>query len=100
MFGGQLTTGGWLSFTATANAQAAALPLASVAVHATIVGPRGKRLPDAGMQTRVAPGQLSSTLALKVTCASHLPGSAATVMSPGQITCGSSKSFTFTVNVQ
>jgi hypothetical protein len=43
----------------TLNVQVAMLLLESVAVQFTVVTPRGKQLPDGGLQTTVAPGQLS-----------------------------------------
>ena len=48
-----------MGWTVTGNWQASWLPEASVAVHSTIVVPCGKKLPEGGVQTSDAPGQLS-----------------------------------------
>jgi len=55
----QVITGGSVSTTVTVNKQVLVFPAASVAVHVTVVVPTGKKLPDAGEHTAVAPGQLS-----------------------------------------
>ncbi len=56
---GQLASGAWVSVTVTVKVQVPLLPLASVAVQVTVVGPFWKVLPLAGLQTVAAPGQLS-----------------------------------------
>jgi hypothetical protein len=61
---GQFAANASTSTTVTWKLHRAVLPLASVAVHVTVVVPTGKALPLAGLQARVAPGQLSVTLAL------------------------------------
>jgi hypothetical protein len=61
---GQLGSGGWASITRTSKLHWAVLPAASVAVQVTVVTPMGKKLPLAGLHEKVAPGQLSLTLAL------------------------------------
>jgi hypothetical protein len=43
----------------TVKLQLLMLPLASVAVHVTVVTPNGKQLPDGGTQVTVTPEQLS-----------------------------------------
>jgi hypothetical protein len=86
--------------TLTVNAHATALLLASVPVHATTVAPCGNRLPDGGTQWTATPGQLSETLALKTTSASHLPGAVTVVMSLGHTMLGGWRSSTFTVKLQ
>src|SRR5260370_30576626 len=48
-----VTTGGVVSATVTVKLAFAVLPCVSVAVHATVVRPRGKVLPDAGAQETV-----------------------------------------------
>jgi hypothetical protein len=48
-----------LSLTITVKLQEPWLPDASVAVHVTVVVPFGKEEPAGGLQTTVAPGQLS-----------------------------------------
>jgi len=47
-FAGQLATGASASVTVTVNAQMFVLPLASVAVHTTVVTPLAKALPLGG----------------------------------------------------
>src|SRR4029453_18905552 len=59
LFGGQVITGGCVSFTVTVNEQLAVLPEVSVAVQVTVVVPLGKNEPDGGEQAVPAPGQLS-----------------------------------------
>ncbi|MED3574136.1 hypothetical protein P4452_17940 [Cytobacillus praedii] len=73
--------------------QALIFPAASVAVQVTVVVPRGKNDPDAGVQTVVAPGQLSITVGSgKLTNAPLLPGSLNTVISSEQVIIGGSES--------
>jgi hypothetical protein len=100
MFAGQLTTGACLSFTVTLKTHVAVFPLASVAVHVTGVAPRANRVPDGGVQTTVAPGQLSVAVAANVTTASQRPASVFVTMLAGQSTTGTSPSWTVTVKVQ
>jgi hypothetical protein len=50
MFAGRVITGGVASITVTVKVPLAVLPCVSVAVHATVVRPRGNVLPDAGAQ--------------------------------------------------
>lgn len=61
MAGGQLTTGGSVSFTVTVKVQVASglLGLVSAAVTVTVVVPTGKKDPEAGLAVTVAPPQLS-----------------------------------------
>ena len=62
--------------TVTVKVQVAVAPPESVAMQVTLVVPAGNRLPDAGEQTTVVPGQLSVTTGLgKLTTAPHDPGS-------------------------
>ena len=85
IFPGQMIVGGWLSRTVTVNVQLLVLPLASVAVEATVVVPRGKDEPLGGaLTTTGVPAQLSVAVTLKVTLLAHWPGMALTVMFPGQ----------------
>src|SRR5260370_4421908 len=59
---GQVITGFSVSLTVTLKRQLATLPLASVAVHDTVVVPTGKIDPGCGLQTTVGLGsQLSKT---------------------------------------
>jgi predicted nucleotidyltransferase len=59
---GQTIDGGCVSLTVTVNDQDAVLLEASVAVQLTVVVPFGNVEPEAGVQTNVAPGQLSETV--------------------------------------
>jgi hypothetical protein len=52
-------TGACVSLTVTEDVQVAVLELASVAVHAVVVVPRGKNDPLGGAHATVTPGQLS-----------------------------------------
>ncbi|MDN4594488.1 hypothetical protein NWF35_11350, partial [Polycladomyces subterraneus] len=61
----------------------------------------GKKVPDAGVQVAVAPGQLSVTVGSgNVTKAPHSPGSLETVILAGQVIVGGSVSCTVTVKAQ
>ena len=51
--------GFWVSFTVTLKLMLATLPEASLAEQFTVVMPTGKTEPEAGVQLKVAPGQLS-----------------------------------------
>jgi len=97
---GQLTVGGSLSLTLTVNEQEAVLPEASVAVQVTVVVPFKKVEPDGGLQLTVAPGQLSVTVAEKLTTAEHWPGSVLVTMLAGQEIVGGVSSTTVTMAVQ
>src|SRR2546421_4581914 len=84
---GQTIFGASLSVTVTVNEQLAVLPLASVAVYATVVVPTGNAEPEAGPAVRVTltPGQLSLPAgAVQVTTAEHMPLSLDFVMLAGQ----------------
>jgi hypothetical protein len=92
--------GGSVSLTVTVNEQVPVLPVASVAVHVTVVVPTAKKEPDAGTQDTVTPGQLSVAVATKVTTAPQSPGSFDTVIGAGHVMTGASVSLTVTVNEQ
>jgi hypothetical protein len=51
MLAGQVTTGGWLSFTVTVNMQLPVRLEESVTVQVTVVIPFGNTEPDAGLHT-------------------------------------------------
>jgi hypothetical protein len=51
-----------VSATVTTKLALAVFPAASVAVHATVVEPSGKRLPDLGPHVHVGLGSRSTTL--------------------------------------
>ena len=74
--------------TVTVKVHVEVLPCASVAVLVTVVVPRAKVLPLAGLLATVTPAQLSVALTLKVTLLLHPPGAALTVIFPGQVICG------------
>lgn len=78
--------------TLTVKLQLAVLPDVSVAVQVTVVVPAGKVEPDGGLQTAVAPGQLSKTVgAGKVTAVLVESGqvcAAIAVTLPGQVIVG------------
>src|ERR1043166_5544409 len=97
---GQLIVGGWLSTTVTLKVQFEVLPLASVAVHTTVVVPIAKLVPDAGTHRIEPPGQLSVNVARKLTLLAHWPGAVLTVIGPGQLIVGGWLSTTVTLKVQ
>lgn len=61
IFAGQTMVGNCISLTLIVNVQVVVLPVASVAVHVTVVIPTGKKDPDAGLAVTITPGQLSDT---------------------------------------
>jgi hypothetical protein len=99
---GHVIVGFCASTTVTVNVQDAVLPDASVAVTVTVVVPTGKKLPDAGLELTVTPGQLSlADGKLYVTTAPHWLVVLFTVMFAGQLPIvGFCASTTVTVNVQ
>jgi hypothetical protein len=76
------------------------LPAASVAVQLTVVVPTGKVEPDAGAHATVAPAQLSSELAVKLTTVEHWPAVLFVTMLAGQLAVGGTLSTTVTVKLQ
>ena len=60
---GHVRVGASPSTTVTVNEHVSVSWAASVAVHVTTVGPFGKTSPDGGVQVKLAPVQLSVTLA-------------------------------------
>src|ERR1044071_9834957 len=100
MLPGQLGTGRSVSLTVTVKVQFELLPLASVAVHTTLVVPLAKLEPEAGTHRIEPPGQLSVSVARKLTLLAHCPGAVPTVIGPGQPGTGRSVSLTVTVKVQ
>ena len=52
----------WTSLTVTLKVAFVTLPEVSVAVQVTVVVPTGRSEPEAGMQLKVAPGQLSRAM--------------------------------------
>jgi len=98
-FGGQVITGGWVSFTLTVKLHVRELPLLSRAVLITVVTPTGKAKPLGGELARLVTAQLSLAVTLKVTLLKHPSGTALTVIFAGQVICGSWLSITVTVKV-
>jgi hypothetical protein len=80
--------------------QLSLFPLASVATLLTVVTPFGKVEPDAGVEVKVTPGQLSVAPTVKVTTAEHFKGSVSIVMFAGHVMCGFSLSITVTAKKQ
>ena len=78
MFVGHVITGFSRSCTVTAKLQRFVLPPESVATQVTVVEPTGKRVPEAGEQTSVAPAQLSLKVGVIETTASQRPASTGT----------------------
>jgi len=56
---GQVTTGGCVSITVTVKFAGAVFCEVSVAVQFTVVVPKEKTAPEAGLQLKVTPGALS-----------------------------------------
>ena len=99
-FAGQVMVGACASLTVTGNEQEAVLLEASVVTHATVVVPFGKAEPDGGVQTVVAPAQLSVAVGVNVTTAVQTFGSVFLVILAGQVMVGACVSLTVTVNEQ
>ena len=74
--------------TVTVNEQVAVFPLPSVAVAVTVVVPKTKEEPEAGLNEIVAVPQLSEAVATKVTEALQTPAPAFTTIFEGQVTVG------------
>ncbi len=91
MFDGQVIVGAWVSLTVTVKEQVAVLPAPSVAVAVTVVVPRLKVEPDAGLYVTVAE-QLSEAVAAKVTTAVQAPLAVLAVMLAGQVIVGATAS--------
>jgi len=96
---GTATVGGVVSLTVTSNEAEPVLPDESVALHVTVVVPRGNVLPEPGEQlTEMLPSKLSVADAENVTTAPD-PPVASTVMGAGTDTVGGTVSFDCTVTV-
>jgi hypothetical protein len=96
-FAGTLTTGPVVSVTVTVNEAAPLLPRVSVAVHVTVVTPRGNAAPLAGVQlTATLPSIPSFAVAVYVKGAPVAPV-ASTVAWAGTVTTGPVVSATVTV---
>ena len=88
-FAGQVMAGGCVSFTVTVKVQVLELPRVSRAVLVTVVVPRGKAKPLAGILERFVTVQLSLAATTKVTLLVQTPGAVLTVRFAGQATTGS-----------
>src|SRR5439155_1038892 len=99
MLAGQVMTGSSLSLTVTVKLHVALFPWPSLALQVTVVGPRAKLLPLAGVQVTVAAPQLSVAVAVKVTLLAQVPPEVLTLMLAGQVTTGASASLTVTVKL-
>jgi hypothetical protein len=87
--------------TCTEKKQKAEFPLASVAVHVTVVVPIGKAVPEGGEQVTVVAEQLSFAVGVGyVTTTQHCPISASAATFAGHAIVGSSMSSTVTVKAQ
>jgi hypothetical protein len=100
MFDGQVIAGAWLSSTVTVKEQVAVFPAASVAVAVTVVAPKLKVEPEAGLYDTVADPQLSVAVAAKVTTAVQVPAAVLAEMFDGQVIAGAWLSSTVTVKEQ
>jgi hypothetical protein len=90
-----------VSLTVTLNEQEPVFPALSVAEQFTVVVPRLKVEPDAGVQVGLmVPSQLSVAVTVNVTVADVEHAAAVTVLSPGQVTTGFSQSLTVTLKLQ
>jgi hypothetical protein len=97
-FAGTVTTGPVVSATVTVKEAAPLLPLVSVAVQPTVVGPSGKVDPLAGVQlTATLPFTRSFAVAVKVKLA-PVALVASTAALAGTVTTGPVVSVTVTVN--
>src|SRR5206468_1088010 len=99
MLAGQVIAGASVSLTVTVKLQVALLPWPSSAPQFTVVGPRAKLLPLAGVQVTVAVPQLSVAVTTKVTLLAQVPPEVLTLILAGQVTTGSSLSPTVTVKL-
>jgi len=77
-----------LSITVTVKLHVLPLPLLSRAVLVTVVVPRGKAKPLAGVLVTLVTVQLSLAVTVKVTLLVHSLSGAFTVIFPGQLMAG------------
>ena len=99
-FAGHVITGGCVSFTVTVKVHVLLLPLLSRAVLVTVVVPRGKAKPLAGLLVMLVTAQLSVAVTIKVTLLVHTPSVAFTTRLLEQVITGDWVSFTLTVKLQ
>jgi hypothetical protein len=101
MFGGQVTTGGWVSLTVTLNEQLVVFSEASVAVQVTVCVPVENLLPDCGEQVTVTIEHWSLPVGVpNATAAEHWFASAFLTISAGQVREGGWLSLTVMVKLQ
>jgi hypothetical protein len=100
MLAGQVIVGGCVSVTVTVKLQLAWLFDASVAVQFTVVVPNGNCELEAGVQLKLAPGQLSLTVGRNVTVATTELGSVPAVIFDGHAIEGGCVSLIVTVKLQ
>src|SRR6476469_1876673 len=100
MLAGQTRVGFSVSLTTTVKLQLALLPDASVTVQLTVLVPFAKVAPEGGVQTKVAPGQLSAVVVVKFTTALHWLESVWVTILVEQVIVGGSKSRTTTAKLQ
>ena len=100
MLPGHVITGSSVSFTVTVKLLVALLPWPSLALQLTVVGPRAKLLPLAGVQVTVAVPQLSVAVTAKVTLLAQELPEVLTLMLAGQVMTGGCVSLTVTVKLQ
>src|SRR5436190_14286185 len=99
MSSGRCSTGFSVSTTVMVKLLVVWLPAASVPTATTVVVPSGKDEPEGGVTTRVAPGTLSWMPTTKFTTAVFWPGSVGTMIGPGTVTTGGSRSATWTIKL-
>ncbi len=88
-----------MSVTVTVKVQLLLLPLLSRAVLVTVVVPRGKAKPLAGILERFVTVQLSLAVTTKATLLVQTPGAVLTVRLAGQVITGGWVSLTVTMKV-
>jgi len=99
-FAGQVICGSCVSLTVTVKLHVLLLPLLSRAVLVTVVVPRGKAKPLAGLLVMLVTAQLSVAVTIKVTLLVHTPSVAFTTRLLEQVITGDWVSFTLTVKLQ
>ena len=88
------------STTVTSKLHTATFPAASVPRQLTLLVPSGKTLPEGGLHSTVAAGQLSAIVTLYATAASHAPNRVLATRFVGHDNTGNSRSATLTVKEQ
>src|SRR5438094_2505064 len=99
MLAGHVMTGASASLTVTVKLPVAPRRSSDLALQFTVVGPRAKLLPLAGVQVTVAVPQLSAAVTAKVTLLVQVPPEVLTLVLAGQVMTGASVSLTVTVKL-